>query len=554
MQYNMKRRRAPSYDALAFIGVAAITNISLVDATLKYEDYNLRVRRGHDNDLHYLFDNGNKLLAPIVQANPHHFRTLHHRSTLGVCTSPLVTWTTEKVRDMGYNVYQTLYENKILQMSFIYKHYIDKKEGSEFFVSDQQTNELQSRHRDNIAFWESADIDSLIVNDIVLLSMHGSSLKDKNNLIPTIMHIFDFDDMSEVLAFANEVQYLIQQLPGGYENPLLTMNAIATSSDDAPSSHVKDSIIIGDGVLQFLYDSGLETSGPDFVHAHEFGHHVQFQIDMTIPPGSSYINDDRRKELMADAISGYFLAHDEGGNMRPEEIGTFHETAFSTGDCSVEDNDDHHGTPPQRQCAAIWGASLAASLDDDDDDDGSGNSAPILDPQLFVDKFNDAYEDILNLDTNTCALTLEKDEATSSLVEDPPPVQEAGVAGEQQLDVVYREEGDSMTQSPTIIPPNINVSWESREKLDSKSALPYQYSSKGETQEESTNPFGYFRDRGSSPEETKQVYMNEYEEHECDLPWVYCYYTSDGARSASISGLTVTTFLAITVALFIVKN
>jgi hypothetical protein len=95
------------------------------------------------------------------------------------------------------------------------------------------------------------------------------------------------------------------------------------------------------------------------------------------------------------------------------------------------------------------------------------------------------------------------------------------------------------------------VSWESREKLDSKSALPYQYSFKGETKEESTNPFGYFRDRGSSPEETKQVYMNEYQEHECDLPWVYCYYTSDGARSASISGLTVTTFLAITVAHFI---
>ncbi len=547
----MKRRKAPiSFNALVILGAAGVTNTLSVGATLKYEDYHLRIRHGHDNimahhhhDRHYSF-NGGESVHPIVPLNHQDYRKLlnnhlggDHRSTVGVCTSPLVQWTTKKVLDMGYNVYRTLYDNKILQMSFIYKHYVDKKEGTEFFMSDRQTNELQSRHRDTISFWESADIDnSIMVNNILLLSMHGSSLKDKNNLIPTIMHIFDFDDMSEILAFATEVQDLIKNLPGGYENPLLTMNAIATSSNDASSSNVKDSIIIGDGVLQFLNDSGLESSGPDFVHAHEFGHHVQFQIDMTVPPGSTYANNDQRNELMADALSGYFLGHDEGGNMHPEEIRTFHQTAFSTGDCSVEDNDDHHGTPLQRQCAAIWGASLAASHDDNDNS-GGGDIAPILDPQVFVDTFNHAYEDILKLESRTCTLILENDETTSSpAVEGDLPSHDASIENE----AVYRDEGDSIKQSPTIVPADINASWESRENLDSKHSLPSQFSSKGETQDETTTPYAYFTDRGTAPQDTMRAYMNhEYEEHECDMPWVYCYFSSDGARNAYVSWLLV---------------
>ena len=65
------------------------------------------------------------------------------------------------------------------------------------------------------------------------------------------------------------------------------------------------------------------------VHAHEFGHHLQFQLDMKVPSDSAFVNDDRRKELMANAISGYFLAHDDGGDMIAEEIVIFDQTAFA---------------------------------------------------------------------------------------------------------------------------------------------------------------------------------------------------------------------------------
>ena len=203
------------------------------------------------------------------------------------------------------------------------------------------------------------------------------------------------------------------------------MNAIATRSnyqsgsygghDDAPSRHgggggrVKDSIMIGDGVLRFLDESGLLSAGGlDFVHAHEFGHHVQFRLDHAYPDDRGYDNDDddnRREELMADAIGGYYLAHDEGGDATRREIDMFDDAAHATGDCggggggggggavAAAAGEDHHGTPDQRRCAAAWGARLAMMA----------VPATLLDPRSFAIKFDGAYGDILGLDAVACA-------------------------------------------------------------------------------------------------------------------------------------------------------
>jgi hypothetical protein len=249
---------------------------------------------------------------------------------------------------------------------------------------------------------------------------------------------------------------------------------------------------------------------------------VQFQIDMAVPPGSSYANDDRRKELMADALSGYFLAHDYGGNMRAAEITNFHQAAFSTGDCSVEDNDDHHGLPLQRQCAAIWGASLAASQEGDEIISGT---SPILDPQVFVNIFNYAYEDMLKLDAKTCTLILEKDE-TETTTTSP-----SGIDGQPSLqEAIHSEGGNSTKETLPFEPDKLDLSWESRGKPDSKTPLPPHYSLKGETEEESTL-ISYSHIVGiGTPEEAVQSYMDNEEELDCDLPWVYCYFSSGHAQ------------------------
>lgn len=291
-------------------------------------------------------------------------------------------------------------------MPYIYKHYIDKNEEGESFGYDgAETRELMQRHKDTMAFWTEADVDDTIDTEgILLLSMHGRDMMDDEKLVPTIIHMFDFDNDNDVLEFAHKVREYIESLPGGYDNPLLTMNAIATkggrnrSRDSSSSSRTVASLIIGDGVLQFVKDAGLDSSGPDFVHAHEFGHHLQYEMDKahTVPQG--YENDIRRKELMADAISAYFLAHDRGGNMDAHQIGEFAMTAFATGDCNVG-QEDHHGTPKQRHCASVWGASRAALAED---------GSQLIDPETFVELFNAAYQGILDLDDNQCVLVLEE--------------------------------------------------------------------------------------------------------------------------------------------------
>jgi len=494
---------------------------------------------------------------------------------------------------MGYHKYKQLFDNKIIQIPYVYKHYIDKNANNEeYFVNDNQTKELKRRHRDTIAFWTEADIDdSVMTDEILLLSMHGSMMEDTDKLVPTIMRIFDFSDMSDILAFAAEVQEIVRALPGGFHNPLLTMNAVATRSTynrgtynghDDSSRRVKDSIIIGDGVLQFLYDSGLESSGPDFVHAHEFGHHLQFQMDMAVPPGSEYVHDDRRKELMADAISGYFLAHDEGGNMMANEIGIFDETAFATGDCSVT-KVDHHGTPRQRQCAAIWGASLAAT-----------DHVPILDPEVFVNSFNEAYGRILDLDSRECTLVLEETSLDYSPEEEKkePPLHgiEVGVWNEiadyqedeerpninlgdwlesqegqdSNNDIEWEdpfETADNVRPSShnndvpdgqvvsSLMPIDQENSWESRGKPSSYTPNSNynegvgtrpnngeQTSSSLEvTTEGETNPYGNFADRGT-PEETRKSYLNHgLSVHDCHMPWVYC--QSSSSHESCVSGI-----------------
>jgi len=403
--------------------------------------------------------------------------------------------------------------------------------------------------------------------------MHGTDLQDNDKLVPTILRLFDFNAISDVLAFATKVQQLIANLPQGYNNPLLTMNAIATRSTynhgtfnghDDPSRRVKDSIIIGDGVLQFLYESGLQSSGPDFVHAHEFGHHLQFRIE-DLAPGSSY--DDRRKELMADAISGYFLAHDEGGDMMANDIGIFDETAFSTGDCSVTSK-DHHGTPKQRRCAAIWGASRAAP-----------DHVPILDPEVFVRSFNEAYQGILDLRLGECTLVLEETTSLdySSEVEDDSETLQGyeedeewttnTVVGMEEkepvnindwLDAIDKQNqgnhwDSTKTPSSHQVPDNEDVvsmkpiqsSWETEDVYDigsqgkpshatrpdeEESALDQQQTALGDgTGGASTN----LVDVGT-PSETKQSYMNHgLTVHDCTLPWVYCPSQSSSAATST---------------------
>ena len=369
-----------------------IASVPLVTSQPLYQQYNLRPRdnlpRNQPPSIHHR----------LLQVNDFEL-TFDVTSTS--CHSPLIDWSMSHVKEMGYSIYKELFDSRILDMPYIYKHYIDKNEDEESFGYDgSQTKELVKRHADTMAFWTEADVDDSITTDgILLLSMHGSDLLDNEKLVPTIIHMYDFDNENDVLEFANKVKEYVQDLPGGHNNPLLTMNAVATrGGKGGRSGKTIASLIIGDGVLQFVEDSNLSSSGPDFIHSHEFGHHLQYEMDMVhnVPPG--YENDIRRKELMADAISAYFLAHDRGGNMEAHEISEFSMVAFATGDCNTG-QEDHHGTPKQRYCASVWGASRAAL---------SPDNFSLIDPETFVELFNADYGKMLELDEATCTLIIEE--------------------------------------------------------------------------------------------------------------------------------------------------
>ena len=479
----MKRRIAHHAAVATAATVAAVVSAIASDVAhaALIDDYRLRVRSDMEHELTYLSDSE---FAPPRPDSPRLLRELHRlaaeeieeededgegqrdsggdrndrndgddgdrrrrrrrrgameRRAAARCSSPLASWTAAQIRTMGHDAYRTLYESRIVHMPYVYKHYVDVYDGSnpesQIFVDEYRTRHLQRRHRDAISFWRSSDIDGDLMgyDNVLLLSMDGYVLGDDDKLVPTIMRMFDFESMDEILDFASEVRGIVESLPDGYANPLLTMNAIATRSnyqkgsygghDDAPSRHggaggggrVKDSIMIGDGVLRFLDESGhLETGSLDFVHAHEFGHHVQFRLDHAYPPAGDHRgydngdddDGDRREELMADAIGGYYLAHDEGGDATRREIDMFVDAAHATGDC--EDGEDggggavaaaaagdgHHGTPDQRRCAAAWGARLATM---------AVPAAALLDPRSFAIEFDGAYGDILGLDAVACA-------------------------------------------------------------------------------------------------------------------------------------------------------
>ena len=250
--------------------VAAIAS-DVAHATPLIDDYRLRVRSDMEHELTYLSDSE---FAPLRPDSPRLLRELHllaaeeeeeeeeedgeEQQRVGGgdrdrndgddgdrrprrrrrrrrrdamerraarCSSPLASWTAEQIRTMGHDAYRTLYESRIVHMPYVYKHYVDVYEGSnpesQFFVDDDRTRHLQRRHRDAISFWRSSDIDGDLMgyDDVLLLSMDGYVLSDDDKLVPTIMRMFDFESMDEVLDFASEVRAIVESLPDGTPIP-----------------------------------------------------------------------------------------------------------------------------------------------------------------------------------------------------------------------------------------------------------------------------------------------------------------------------------------------
>ena len=223
--------------------------------------------------------------------------------------------------------------------------------------------QLQNTFRDLKRFW--SDIQS---DDIQLIAMHGDVLLDADRIAATLTamvnsHVIDPMTPAEITLEAQTVADFMQAQGDFYKNPLWTLNAFAFSGEgetDAVLAALPDKLVMGDGIL-VAYDSfGLGDVGPRVIMAHEFGHHVQFELGVFETGPTDPAEATRRTELMADAMASYFGVHKKGLSLNKKRVIDALLSFYTVGDCQF-DSPGHHGTPAQRARAAAWGADLAAA-------------------------------------------------------------------------------------------------------------------------------------------------------------------------------------------------
>lgn len=99
---------------------------------------------------------------------------------------------------------------------------------------------------------------------------------------------------------------------------------------------------------------GYGTTGNNAVYAHEFAHIIQDGVIKALYPekDEEEAAKSRRHELEADAMAGYYLAHDFGHNFIIPELVKKAGGFWGLGDCDAA-SAGHHGTPIQRECSAV---------------------------------------------------------------------------------------------------------------------------------------------------------------------------------------------------------
>lgn len=224
---------------------------------------------------------------------------------------------------------------------------------------------------------------------ILLVAAHGSILQDRNKVLTMYKAEYGYSD-EKANHYADSLAALFKTYPEylNGNHPFFTFNGYAHQEKDYPGvGKIQDKIVFGDALLQAFDALGYGDIAPQAILAHEFAHHIQYDLgikDYGIPLTPA---GNRRTELMADAYAAYFLAHAEGAAMQHKSVQQAAEVFASLGDC-LFDIDLHHGTPTQRRVATEWGYKLANEAD---------NQEYILSSREFVSLFDAELENIIKI-------------------------------------------------------------------------------------------------------------------------------------------------------------
>jgi hypothetical protein len=239
-----------------------------------------------------------------------------------------------------------------------------------FYPDKQQGTEFAKRLRELDKFWD------VHTPNVAVYAMNTLWIARTDLMVPALEYAYGLttDDARARVAEAQAVFSTYPEI--GYDFPLWTLNAFASLRTGT--------IAIGDGLLRFFDAVDILDAAPDYVLAHEFGHHVEFGLELEevfggTPESSRYI------ELLADSMSAYFSHHPRGASFQTKRLCQVVKAAFATGDCGFSSS-GHHGTPNQRERAVLFATNMI---------DASKAKGQILKAAEFKAKFDAAFPRIV---------------------------------------------------------------------------------------------------------------------------------------------------------------
>lgn len=269
--------------------------------------------------------------------------------------SPSNLWLLEQITDWSQGAVDILSNEEAGKMAIFVSIFSEDSSGNQYYgVDGKYTDQLNKGFKDLKRFW---DIQS---DNIIMVAAHGSMLQDRNKILTLYKAEYGYSD-DKANYYADSITTLLKTFPE-YQNgnhPFFTFNGYAHQEKNYPGvGHIQDKIIFGDALLEAFDAIGYGDIAPQAILAHEFGHHIQYDLgikdyDIPLTP-----EGNRRTELMADAYAAYFLSHSKGAEMQSTKMQQVAEVFSNLGDC-LFDYELHHGTATQRIAATEWGSNLA---------------------------------------------------------------------------------------------------------------------------------------------------------------------------------------------------
>ena len=295
----------------------------------------------------------------------------------------LFQWLGQQLADWDADLFDYVFNQfDAIDLPFFYSVIYENSSANQSFgINGEYTRVLTKTFKDLKRFW------NIQTDDIVMVPMHGSMLRDREKLIKTYMNAFVGIDQELAERLADGVLALLAgypQLRNG-DHPIFTFNSASIPLLDFPGiGLLPPKIVMGDGIMQAFTAIGFGDVAPQAILAHEYGHQIQFQMGVNTDELTAEAS--RETELMADAYSAYYLSHARGAGMQWKRVKQFLQVFFNIGDCQTT-TPGHHGTPNQRMASAEWAYNLA---------NDAQKQGFILSSQEFTALFEAALPQILN--------------------------------------------------------------------------------------------------------------------------------------------------------------